>query len=322
MAQDASEGLWQSLLREASIIMCDSRSAICSQKLIVYTFWVCCAQAMRKNRVPDSTLIVVGANKCGKRTLLAHLQISGAPDSNNSASHTDTSNSDSFRPALAYSFIDAKDPAEAAVDQDDSPSRVSVWCSSGLEFESMLSAAIDPKKLLHTVAVLTLDLSRPWELATHAHAWLTALERHFQAALWCYTTCRAALLARLEATSSSIANTADSANNTAALHAPSQDKLSRNKQLELQQARRDLLAAAAAKTQSHSSSSSSGGHVDSDVSPPRSTVNSSRGSLLGSIVPLVVVCCKCDAVQSSTLEQQQQALYVQQWLRGLCLDRG
>jgi hypothetical protein len=47
----------------------------------------------------------------------------------------------------------------------------------------MLSAAIDPKKLLHTVAVLTLDLSRPWELAMHAHAWLTALERHFQAAL-------------------------------------------------------------------------------------------------------------------------------------------
>jgi Dynein light intermediate chain (DLIC) len=139
---------------------------------------------------------------------------------------------------------------------------------------------------------------------------------------WCYTTCRAALLARLEATSSSIANTADSANNTAALHAPSQDKLSRNEQLELQQARRDLLAAAAAKTQSHSSSSSSGGHVDSDVSPPRSIVNSSRGSLLGSTVPLVVVCCKCDAVQSSTLEQQQQALYVQQWLRGLCLDRG
>jgi hypothetical protein len=91
MAQDASEGLWQSLLREASIIMCDSGSAVCSQKLIVYTFWVCCAQAMRKKRVPDSTLIVVGANKCGKRTLLSHLQTSSAPDNSNCASQTDSS---------------------------------------------------------------------------------------------------------------------------------------------------------------------------------------------------------------------------------------
>jgi hypothetical protein len=84
MAQDASEGLWQSLLREVSIRSCKFSSAMSK------THSFSCLCVGHKQRVPDSTLIVGGANKCGKRTLLAHLQTSGAADNSNSASQTDS----------------------------------------------------------------------------------------------------------------------------------------------------------------------------------------------------------------------------------------
>jgi hypothetical protein len=89
MAQDASEGLWQSLLREVTCMARKSNSAISKAHQNPLSF--VCAQAMRKKRVPDSTIIVVGAKKCGKRTLLAHLQTSGAADSSNTDSQTDNS---------------------------------------------------------------------------------------------------------------------------------------------------------------------------------------------------------------------------------------
>lgn len=164
--------------------------------------------AMRRNRLPDGTLVFVGPQGCGKSSLLdtflegsasnanpsggaaaasiasavvaptAEKGSEGAGGSGGGISGAGTSggggsvdpighkaaNARSFHPVLAYSYLDAADPAEQGPERDDSPPRVSVWCCSELEFEGLLETVLRPEQVSNTVAVVAVDLSRPWEV--------------------------------------------------------------------------------------------------------------------------------------------------------------
>lgn len=173
--------------------------------------------AMRRNRLPDGTLLFVGPQGCGKSSLLDTFLEGSASSANPSGGaaaaaltsaivgpidenrvegggagagggggngagsssaaagggagkasidpigHT-TVNARGFHPVLAYSYLDAADPVEQGPERDDSPSRVSVWCCSDLEFEGLLQTVLRPEQVSNTVVVVAVDLSRPWEI--------------------------------------------------------------------------------------------------------------------------------------------------------------
>lgn len=167
--------------------------------------------AMRRNRLPDGTLLFVGSQGCGKSSLLDTFLEGSASSANPSGGAAaaaaaaavvapiaekgpeggsgsggggtgassgggvgasggaagDTvgaANARGFHPVLAYSYLDATDPAEQGPERDDSPPRVSVWCCSELEFEGLLQTVLRPEQLLNTVVAVGVDLSRPWEV--------------------------------------------------------------------------------------------------------------------------------------------------------------
>lgn len=160
--------------------------------------------AMRRNRLPDGTLVFVGPRGCGKSSLLdtflegsaslanpsggaaasaaaAAIALaagdsgpeSGAGVGINPSAGTGASGADAgqqaakaggFHPVLAYSYLDATDPAEQGPERDDSPPRVSVWCCSETEFEGLLQTVLRPGALENTAVVVGVDLSRPWEV--------------------------------------------------------------------------------------------------------------------------------------------------------------
>ncbi|CAN0478872.1 unnamed protein product, partial [Laminaria digitata] len=182
--------------------------------------------AMRRNRLPDGTLLFVGPQGCGKSSLLDTFlegSASSANPSGGAAAAAMTSaivapidenraegggagsggaggsgggsggtgggssgagagggggggkasvdpightavNARGFHPVLAYSYLDATDPVEQGPERDDSPSRVSAWCCSDLEFEGLLQTVLRPEQVSNTVVVVAVDLSRPWEI--------------------------------------------------------------------------------------------------------------------------------------------------------------
>lgn len=154
-------------------------------------------EAMRKNRLPDKTLLLVGPQGCGKSSLLDAFLEGSASSANPSGGAAASAaaaaaaaspeeggaeggggsggggsndpigqqaNARGFHPVLAYSYLDAADPDEQGPERDDSPPRVSVWCCSELEFEGLLQTVLRPEQVANTVVVVTVDLSRPWEV--------------------------------------------------------------------------------------------------------------------------------------------------------------
>lgn len=153
--------------------------------------------AMRRNRLPDGTIVFAGPEGCGKSSLLdaflegsaflanpsgaaataaaaaAAVTPAGDTGPEGGAGSVATSGTDAgqqaakargFHPVLAYSYLDATDPAEQGSERDDSPPRVSVWCCSEMEFEGLLEMVLRPSALANTVIVVGVDLSRPWEV--------------------------------------------------------------------------------------------------------------------------------------------------------------
>lgn len=156
--------------------------------------------AMRRNRLPDGTLVFVGPQGCGKSCLLDTFLEGSASSANPSGGAAaaaaasaivapitekgpdgggdsaggaggsgdpighQVANARGFHPVLAYSYLDATDPAEQGPERDDSPPRVSVWCCSELEFEGLLQTVLRPEQVSNTTVVVGVDLSRPWEV--------------------------------------------------------------------------------------------------------------------------------------------------------------
>lgn len=159
--------------------------------------------AMRKTRLPSSTLVFVGPKGCGKSSVLDTF-LEGSASANNPSgsgaaaaaaavaptpekgpegggggsssagggggaasgapSGGDPIGGQAFHPVLSYAYLDATDPAEQGAERDDSPPRVSVWSCSELEFEPLLETVLRPEELSNMAVVVAVDLSRPWEV--------------------------------------------------------------------------------------------------------------------------------------------------------------
>ncbi|CAM9994335.1 unnamed protein product, partial [Hapterophycus canaliculatus] len=122
--------------------------------------------AMRRSRLPSSTLVFVGPKGCGKSSLLDTFLEGSASAHNPSGSGAAAAalTSAAFHPVLSYAYLDAADPAEQGAERDDSPPRVSVWSCSQLEFEPLLETVLRPDELPNMAVVVAVDLSRPWEI--------------------------------------------------------------------------------------------------------------------------------------------------------------
>ncbi|CAM9425402.1 unnamed protein product, partial [Ectocarpus sp. 4 AP-2014] len=131
--------------------------------------------AMRRSRLPSSTLVFVGPKCCGKSSLLdTFLEGQGSASTNNPSGSGASASGGSgggdpiagqaFHPVLSYAYLDAADPAEQGAERDESPPRVSVWSCSGLEFEPLLETVLRPEELPNMAVVVAVDLSRPWEV--------------------------------------------------------------------------------------------------------------------------------------------------------------
>lgn len=159
--------------------------------------------AMRKTRLPSSTLVFVGPKGCGKSSLLDTF-LEGSASANNpsgsgaaaaaaavaptpekgpegggggssssagggggaagGAPSGDPIAGQAFHPVLSYAYLDATDPAEPGAERDDSPPRVNAWSCSELEFEPLLETVLRPEELSNMAVVVTVDMSRPWEV--------------------------------------------------------------------------------------------------------------------------------------------------------------
>eukprot|EP00752_Nemacystus_decipiens_P013855 g12301.t1 len=270
--------------------------------------------AMRKTRLPSSTLVFVGPKGCGKSSLLdtflegsasannpsgsgaaaAAAAVAPAPEKgpegsgggsgsagggggagSGAPSGGDPIVGQAFHPVLSYAYLDATDPAEQGAERDDSPPRVSVWSCSELEFEPLLETVLRPEELSNMAVVVAVDLSRPWEVMDSVEKWTAAMERHVTALLL---------------------------------------QLSVGAQDDLRSAVRERLRGKA----NDAGGSALGGRSND---PPGGGLGD--GVLERNLgVPLVVVGCKADSLQSETFEQQQRLHFIQQSLRRFCLKYG
>eukprot|EP00903_Cladosiphon_okamuranus_P015884 g14670.t1 len=270
--------------------------------------------AMRKTRLPSSTIVFVGPKGCGKSSLLDTF-LEGSASANNPSgsgaaaaaavvpptpekgpdgsgggsssagsgggvaasgapSGGDPIAGQAFHPVLSYAYLDATDPAEQGPERDDSPPRVSVWSCSEMEFEPLLETVLRPEELSNMAVVIAVDLSRPWEVMESLEKWTAAMERHVTALL-----------------------------------------------LQLSVGAQDDLRSAVKERLRGKASENAGALGASSNDPPGGGLGD--GVLERNLgVPLVVVGCKADSLQSETFEQQQRLHFIQQSLRRFCLRYG
>ncbi|CAM9997821.1 unnamed protein product, partial [Phaeothamnion confervicola] len=144
--------------------------------------------AMRRNRTPDSTVLLVGPADCGKSALIRRFQGSpfaaeGSGQLVNSTALADgtTGAGDSYHPLLSFAHFAAVDPFEPDNEREDMPARVSVWGCSETEFEPLLQTVLKPERLPHTAVLLALDLSKPWTLMRELEQWAAAVSSRIAA---------------------------------------------------------------------------------------------------------------------------------------------
>lgn len=147
------EGIWETLLREAD----------------------------RKNRLPDTTLLLLGPKGSGKSALAQALSQASGSQALGTAEGEDNVQGDhsSFHPVLAYTVIDATDPSESTLDRDDEPAKINVWGCSDMEFMGLLNDVLVPSKLSQTMALVVVDLTQtPDQIVQQAEVWISAVETH------------------------------------------------------------------------------------------------------------------------------------------------
>ncbi|XP_022083930.1 cytoplasmic dynein 1 light intermediate chain 1-like isoform X2 [Acanthaster planci] len=103
-------------------------------------------------------ILVLGEDECGKTTLISRLQ--GADDPKKGH-------------GLEYLYLDVQDE-----DQDDS-TRCGVWILGGEdEHSELLKFALTPASLSHSLAILMVDMSKPWSILDMLNKWAGLLRRH------------------------------------------------------------------------------------------------------------------------------------------------
>ncbi|KAG5185776.1 hypothetical protein JKP88DRAFT_268229 [Tribonema minus] len=143
-------------------------------------------EAATAERPPDSVIICVGPRGSGKTALVERL--TGAAPRKQDA--TGEEPPPDFHPVLAYDYFEARDAAAQSSSGSafsDSPPRVSVWSCSDARFVDILTAVTASTQhappppaaagvAAPALALVAVDLTRPWEAVPAAEAWLAALE--------------------------------------------------------------------------------------------------------------------------------------------------
>jgi len=114
-------------------------------------------------KVGTSTLVVVGDRQSGKSSVL-----------NKFANRvTDTKNSSEF--ILDYSYINATNRFN--LDKDDIVSRMKVWQLDDRNHWSLLAKLLNPSDLTNAAFVITVDLSKPWDIVSSLEKWIDVLKQ-------------------------------------------------------------------------------------------------------------------------------------------------
>ena len=132
------------------------------------------------SQLPSSTLLIVGNEKCGKKTLLSSFQQRfqdrrgnlsfDLPEEHqlnqNYHQHHTTDGS-----LLKYSFLPAVHPDDADADIDTAPT-CDVWTLSKPNRASFLDFALRSDTLSHLAVVIVLDFQRPSSMVASLETWL------------------------------------------------------------------------------------------------------------------------------------------------------
>jgi dynein light intermediate chain 1 len=114
-------------------------------------------------KVGNSTLVVVGDRQSGKSSVL-----------NKFANRvTDTKNPSEF--ILDYSYINATNRFN--LDKDDIVSRMKVWQLDDRVHWSLLAKLLTPSDLTNAAFVITVDLSKPWDIVSSLEKWIEVLKQ-------------------------------------------------------------------------------------------------------------------------------------------------
>jgi len=114
-------------------------------------------------KVGTSTLVVVGDRQSGKSSVL-----------NKFANRvTDTKNPSEF--ILDYSYINATNRFN--LDKDDIVSRMKVWQLDDRNHWSLLAKLLSPSDLTNAAFVITVDLSKPWDIVSSLEKWIDVLKQ-------------------------------------------------------------------------------------------------------------------------------------------------
>jgi len=114
-------------------------------------------------KVGNSTLVVVGDRQSGKSSVL-----------NKFANRvTDTKNPSEF--ILDYSYINATNRFN--LDKDDIVSRMKVWQLDDRAHWSLLAKLLTPSDLTNAAFVITVDLSKPWDIVSSLEKWIEVLKQ-------------------------------------------------------------------------------------------------------------------------------------------------
>lgn len=114
-------------------------------------------------KVGTSTLVVVGDRHSGKSSVLNKF----------SGRVTDTKNPSEY--ILDFSYINATNRFN--LDKDDVVSRMKVWQLDDRNHWGLLAKLLSPSDLTNAAFVITVDLSKPWDIVSTLEKWLEVLKQ-------------------------------------------------------------------------------------------------------------------------------------------------
>jgi len=114
-------------------------------------------------KVGTSTLVVVGDRQSGKTSVLSKF----------ANRVTDTKNTSEY--ILDFSYINATNRFN--LDKEDIVSRMKVWQLDDRNHWSLLAKLLNPSDLNNAAFVVTVDLSKPWDIVSSLEKWIDVLKQ-------------------------------------------------------------------------------------------------------------------------------------------------
>merc|ERR1711879_122500 len=111
--------------------------------------------------IDGRSIVVLGDRNCGKTSLLSNLK--------NKDLHKDAKGL-----AIDYTYLEVKE-------DEDVLTRINVWQLEGeREHDSLLKFALNADNIHKSAVLITLDFSKPWDLAETLESWLETVTKHIK----------------------------------------------------------------------------------------------------------------------------------------------